>query len=473
MALAGAGAAWVIQNLSCGYYLFFFSPIVVAYIVWELAVRRLWTDVRTLGQLAAVAAAVAVCTAPFLIPYLQLRQLGASPRSLAETIRFSADTHAYFTAPPELWIAGRLMQAWPQPEGLLFPGFTITALATAALIASAGSRDGVGGPDPAGDDGSDAGALRFVERIAVWALVAGCVAVAALAAGWTVRFGGIKVTSLTRVGSITVGLASVLLVLSRQWRRRAREWLATPVGFFAAATLFAIVMSLGPRIQARGRNVANANLYTLFYDYLPGFDALRVPARFGMVVAFGLAVLAGCAAAKWSSMRSRPIVWIAGLLIALEACSMPLTINYNSSQYQQEGLAPLPASLDTEASRRLYRAIAQLPAQAAIVELPLGEPAFDIRYMFHSTRHWRRLVNGYSGGHPAAYEVLDQSLRDADTRPEYAWQVLRQSGATHAIVHEAFFAGNRGGQITEWLRAHGAREIESIGNDRIFELLPR
>ncbi len=240
--------------------------------------------------------------------------------------------------------------------------------------------------------------------------------------------------------------------------------------FFAMVTVFAVVMSFGPEIRARGRLVADTNLYAVFYNYVPGFDGLRAAARFAMIVALGLATLAGCAAAHLASTRWRSTVWIAAALIVLEACSVPLPINYTSAEYQQAGLAALPETLDTEASRVLYRGVARLPDRAAIVELPLGEPAFDIRYMFYSTRHWKRLVNGYSGGQPIEYGLLDQSLRDVSTRPESAWQILRKSGATHAIVHESFYAGNRGTRITEWLRRNGAREIESFGTDRIFAL---
>jgi hypothetical protein len=251
-------------------------------------------------------------------------------------------------------------------------------------------------------------------------------------------------------------------------RRRAAEWLAQPAGFFAAATLFAIVMSFGPQIRAGGRVVAGASLYALFYDYVPGFDGLRVPARFAMVAAFGLAVLGGCAAAHARSLKGwRPMTWVAAALIALEGCAMPLGINYTDPQ---AGLAALPQQLNTEASRLLYDAVSRLPAGAAIVELPLGEPAYDIRYMYYSTRHWRRLVNGYSGGLPPGYEALTEGLRDVDTRPEYAWQLLQQSAATHAIVHEGLYGGTRGAKISAWVRANGGREIEWLGSDRIFEL---
>ena len=80
-------------------------------------------------------------------------------------------------------------------------------------------------------------------------------------------------------------------------------------------------------------------------------------------------------------------------------------------------------------------------ATAVVVELPLGEPAFDIRYMFYSTGHWRRLVNGYSGGAPLAYEFLSEALKDVvdPARPRLAGLV--DSSATHAVVHEGSYDG--------------------------------
>ncbi len=118
----------------------------------------------------------------------------------------------------------------------------------------------------------------------------------------------------------------------------------------------------------------------------------------------------------------------------------------------------------------VYGFVSTLPPSAAIVELPLGEPAFDVRYMFYSTTHWRPLVNGYSGGGPAAYERLDQTLQDALTRPEPAWQALVASQASHVIVHEAFYAEDRGPRVSEWLRSHGAQELAVFGSDRIFRI---
>ena len=105
--LVGAAAAWLVQNLSCGYYLLFFSPIVGLYIAWELTRRELWRDsacarARGRGDRRS-------CSPPphrFCCRMWSCGDLGFSPRSLTETRRFSADVYGYFTADPNLRLWG-------------------------------------------------------------------------------------------------------------------------------------------------------------------------------------------------------------------------------------------------------------------------------------------------------------------------------------------------------------------------------
>ena len=90
--------------------------------------------------------------------------------------------------------------------------------------------------------------------------------------------------------------------------------------------------------------------------------------------------------------------------------------------------------------------------------------------MFYSISHWRRLVNGYSGGAPDEYGLWAERLKDVFERPEPAWQTVIDSRATHIVVHEASYAGDRGRRLSGWARAHGARELAAFGADRIFEI---
>ena len=448
--LAGAAAAWVLQNLSCGYYLLFFSPVALAYIAWELARTGAWRDRRVRVHVAVACAIVAAATAPFLVPYVELRRLGFTPRSLDETRRFSADTYAYLTADPNLRLWGPIAQAWPHAEGVLFPGLTIACLA----ILGARAKALAGG-------GRESITLRIAG--ALWIAI-----VAALLLGYSVRLPGIKIASLPRALAVGAIGGALIVGASRRARAALRAWLTTPAGFFTLAALFAVAMSFGPDIHALGRPVASANIYALFYAYVPGFDGLRVPARFATILTLALAVLASLAL----TAKNRSALVLAGALIVVEAIAVPIPINQNSTEYRQRNLAPLPPLVATRsAAPPVYDAVARLPATTVLLELPLGEPAFDVRYMFFSTRHWRRLVNGYSGGAPESYETLTNALVDSATQPDRAWREIAASTATHVVVHENAYASGEGRRLSDWLRSRGAHEIASFDGDRLFALI--
>jgi hypothetical protein len=450
--LAGAVIAWVVQNLSCGYYFLFFSPVIALYVAWEISVRRLWKNARVLAAIAAAVAATAMMTVPFMLPYLALRDLGFSPRGAREVDRFAADVYSYLTASPNLRLWGTIARAWPKPESALFPGITVVALAAVAVLH----------------------AWREA-RFAPWftaAAVAAKVILLALLFGWTLRFPVLQITSFGRTVFVAAALAAAALACSREVRSAVWRWIQQPAAILSLITIFGAVMSFGTRISAKGRVVLESAPYGFFYRFVPGFDGLRVPSRFGMVVAFGLAALAalGVAAIRDERRRTR-LAFLASAFIAVEFLAIPLPINGNSTTYGRPGLAPLPDSLDAGAGAPpLYRFVASLAAPAAILELPFGEPAFDIRYMFYSTLHWKPLVNGYSGGTPADYALLDTRLEEVSTQPDRAWRALVDSKATHVIVHEAFYAGDAGPSISDWMRRRGGREVAVFGSDRLFAL---
>ena len=190
-----------------------------------------------------------------------------------------------------------------------------------------------------------------------------------------------------------------------------------------------------------------------------------------MIVMFGLAALAAIGVAAIDRHRQRYAGAIAGALIVLEGMAVPIPVNQDSTGYAQLGLVPLPRFVAMgDDAPAVYRFIAQLPPSSVVVELPLGEPAFDVRYMFYSTLHWKRLVNGYSGGAPLRYEFLTEAVKDVATRPDRAWQAIVDSRATHAVVHEGAYVDERGRRFGDFLLAHGARDVAVFGTDRVFAL---
>ena len=369
-----------------------------------------------------------------------------------EVDRFAADVYSYLTAAPNLRVWGERLRAWPKPESALFPGLTIVALAVFACIRA--WRD-----------------ARFAGWFTTMA-VAMTLVLSTLVFGWSIRLPLLKITSLGRAAPAAAALLTIALVGSRAIRAATRRWFQQPAAMLSLIAASAVVLSLGTRITAKGRVVLESALYALLYRFVPGFDALRVPSRFAMLVAFCLAGLVAIGvAAIGDDRRRRLVALVAGALIAIEFVPAPFPINGNSTVYARADLAPLPDTVESGAGAPpVYRFIASLPSNTVILELPLGEPAFDIRYMFYSTQHWKPLVNGYSGGEPPDYELLDTSLQDITTRPDRAWQALLDSRATHVVVHEALFVRDEGPSLTAWITARGGREVARFGGDAVVEL---
>jgi hypothetical protein len=433
-------------------------------VAWEITRRRLWTDTSLLIRLAAAVLVVAVVTSPFVIPYLELRRLGFGPRSLGETSSFAADVYGYLTTDVRMWLWGHIMRAWPRPEGSLFPGFSIL------LLATLGTADRWWTARRQSAPRARWGPARIVGSL----LVIACGVLVAILLGWSLRATAagveLKITSLERVAFLVAGLAIVLLAASAGARATAGGWLASPAGMLSLVTVFAFAMSLGPEIHARGKLIERSNIYAFFHDFVPGFDGLRVPARFAMIVTLGLAGLAGHGAAAIARRRhGTAAVALFTALALVESWAVPLPLNDNSTDYKQSGLAPLPGTLAMgSATPAVYRFAAQLPASSVLLELPIGEVAFETRYMFYSTFHWRALVNGYSGGAPVEYGLWTERLNGAIEAPAAAWLAVLASHATHIVVHEGSYTGDQGSQISDFVRAHGGRELAVFDSDRVF-----
>ena len=472
--LAGAAAALIAQNLSCGYFLLFFAPFVALYVLFEMGTRKLLGDLRVWIAMGATAGVVFAVTLPFLLPYAELRRLGFPPRALTEVERYSADVYSYWTAAPELHLWGPIARAYPKSEGDLFP--TVTALALGAVGLAAGLRAAwkrTSALPPAAKPGL---------RPLVYVLVAGCalyaifVLILLFDRGFS-RIGPLPVAvrSLGRTTEVLAIAFAALLAVSPRARAFLWEWIGTIPGFAVFAALLAIAMSFGPEVHSLGREVRATGPYSLFYWHVPGYDGLRVPARFGMLVMLFLSIAAGFGALQIERrFRRGGLVVLTGLLAIAESFAAPIGIN---------GTAPLPAGNYANPPARLftgdqippvYKFLKTRPKPGTVVvEFPIGEWAYELSYMYYSTAHWHPLVNGYSGTFPLSYSLRAGLLRRPEENPEAAWQTLAASGATLAVVHENFYSDNGGRMVGDWLSARGARLVGTFEADKVFELKTR
>jgi hypothetical protein len=103
-----------------------------------------------------------------------------------------------------------------------------------------------------------------------------------------------------------------------------------------------------------------------------------------------------------------------------------------------------------------------------LTEFPFGDPAWELRYVYYSTVHWKRVVNGYSGGFPNNYKVRVALLQRFTENPDEAWNALRDAGTTHVIVHEMAYADGGAEVVKQWLIAYGAHEIGRFDRDLLY-----
>jgi len=473
--LAWGAAALVMQNLSCGYYMLYFSPFAAAYILAELTARRLWGSARAWRDLVVAGAIVIAVTVPFFLPYVSLRDLQPSTRSLSEVGRYSADVYSYLTAFEEHPIWGRVMQRFPRPEGQLFPGLAALLLAAIGIFwsgESAGSAQNLDAPlqrpikDPP---------LR--RRAAIALAVIGVVHVALFVAvlfgrRFTLDVGGVvlRMSDATQLWLRATIAGALALIVSRVWRARLVPFL-WPRGVWLVALLAAMWLSLGPAPTSMGRPLDLASPYRVLYDMAPGFDGVRAPSRFWMVGLLALSVLGGFGAAR---LARRPagvallgLVW---LLCLAEARVDPFVVN--GAGPVAGFIAPEPRLRGRGDAPPVYAAVAREPSNTVLAELPLGQPDFDLRAMYYSTFHWRKLVNGYSGFTSDHYGALVAALGSAAPDGEQAWAALRRAGATAVIVHEGAYPNGAGTRLSLALRERGAREVRRDGSDVLFTLAP-
>ncbi len=185
-----------------------------------------------------------------------------------------------------------------------------------------------------------------------------------------------------------------------------------------AMALAGFILSLG----------VNTPIYQLVYHAVPPMQGLRAVARFGYLVIFAVAVLAGMGLARLHlRIRRRPF-WLAlafGAIAAvnLEALHAPFEF--------RPFLAVSP----------VYDVLAREQGPVVVAEFPFYPTIHVFRnadYVFNSAWHWHRLVNGYSGFVPRSYRRLAPRLQrfpDAESLHE-----LRALGVTHVVVHPGRYA---------------------------------
>lgn len=464
--LAGATLALIAQNLSNGYYAIFFMPFVAAYCLYEIADRRQWADARVLTGVAGAGLATAAATLPFLVPYLALRVMGFDARSLDEVRAYSADALAWITAAPANRVWGTL-NTFVKAEGELFPGLVTLLLVVLGLAARTRTLWRAAPPGRPGWRRTAAGtALVLATAIGAFVLLV----LATDDPYW--RLFGIRVTLRQpwEGGLAAMALLAAAVALTPFARALLRGIPGSALGFFAWGAVLSAWLSLGPVIEFHGTPTRLPAPYALLYHHVPGFDGLRVPARYAMLTACCLAVLGAFGARALLSRGRRGAMALATLAVAFtfESTSAPIALDRRLGPNVPES-GPLRVYVGDQVPE-IYRVAATLPSGTVLVEFPFGVASWDLQSVFYQPVHGHPVVNGYSGGFPRSFDDNKDAFTHLAEVPEVAWRRLRMSGATHAIVRRGALRRRDADAVERWLTARGATLVAARGSDRVFAL---
>jgi hypothetical protein len=474
-ALAGGTAAFVVQGLSTGYYLFYFAPVLLGYVVWEMAFRGRMREWRTWLAISTAGAAATAVTLPFLLPYATARTVFGHSRPRGEVLSFSADLFTYLHASPLLQVWGSILHRFAQPEGGLFPG-AVPIIAGIAALAVWVARAVEESPPAHPTAARDARRGRLVALlVGLTALLVGASAVIAVTGGQVWSLGGVallRMTSARRPLEYAVLCFAAALWISPRLRAAVRRRDTDLTPWLVLALAFSVTMSLGPEPHAAGRPIIGIGLYDFFYEFVPGYDGLRVPARFGMIAGCLLAVLGGYAlarVARWPRFGS-PVLGLVAVAFLAEACAVPQPVNltWTSSAHYA---APWPSVHRLNEGPLAYRHALLMPADTVLLEMPFGDQAWDLRYVYYAGLHGKRIVNGYSGYYPEGYRARAARLAGLWRDGGAAWEAATSAGATHLLVHERGYFPPEGAAVSGWAASRGARlVVEFSDGDKLFEL---
>jgi len=197
--------------------------------------------------------------------------------------------------------------------------------------------------------------------------------------------------------SIVAGVAGAVVAARRDRRTLAIALLWLAIGFTG---------SLG----------THAFFHRLLFRYVPGFRAVRVPARWAAIAYVALAMLIAIATAELARRR-RALGAIVAIAFVLELRAAPVRWYLAAS-----GTPPV------------YDWLRTVDVRGGVLELPIHEKGSEYRYLLFATVHHKALLNGTSGFSPPSYARLDAMLHRTPI-PATAIDDLRRLGCSLLVVH--------------------------------------
>ncbi len=246
---------------------------------------------------------------------------------------------------------------------------------------------------------------------------------------WWSRPFAAEATSFAFPGIVAV----VLVIMAWSFREHRQD---PRFRMCALGGLGCLLMSTAPRWP----------FYPVIHEHFILFQAVRVVAHLGHLMLLMVAVMAGFGVAgiqrRFTRARAWPAVAVAlVVLVNGEALRAPMGFTWFP------GISPV------------YDELTKAP-NAVVAEIPFPLPQqwfLNGLYMVNSTRHWRPLLNGYSGFRPKSYGESYDALNGFPSDASLIG--LHSRGATHVVVHRQSLGSERFDAIAK------VRSLRLVAND--------
>jgi hypothetical protein len=189
---------------------------------------------------------------------------------------------------------------------------------------------------------------------------------------------------------------------------------------YLTLAVFAAWASFGPQWK----------LYSLLNSVVPGMSLIRAPARFGVVVTFALAVIAGFGVARVVPGRR----WLPAVLVLVIAAELGVkTAEWGWPSWPLR-VAPAPSSA--------YLRLAHLPPGVFVeFEFPYVSSNYHnhAKAMYWSTFHWLPMVNGYSDVIPPDFDEIALPINGFPDSASF--QIMRARRVRYVLWHADYYEG--------------------------------
>ena len=208
--------------------------------------------------------------------------------------------------------------------------------------------------------------------------------------------------------------------------------------------------------------------YASLYERIPGFGALRVPARWAMLTHLALALLAGFALVRIGQ-------WFRSTINHRLALIIPAVIG--TVALVEHASFPLPLAT-TPTPKPVYAWLGAQRDMRALLELPVGPvprgaelERITVR-QFHQIRHWKPLVAGYSGIIP--FGTTDLLRRVRRLPDDETLRYLALIGVDTLVIHRDEYDPETLARLLAWADATPRlKRRAEVGDALVYAIDPQ